>query len=119
MSYDLDAFDAEMFEEARSIMKERFSEMIDGYLEDAQMYIDYIKDGFAKQDNNLVAQYAHPLKSSSASLGVMSISDIAKDLEYGAKDAIAEGSDIASLNVLVGSLEEAFRRAEVRLKSAA
>lgn len=118
MTYDLDAFDTELFEEARSIMKARFPDMIEGYLEDAQMYIEKIKDGFADDDKNAVAQYAHPLKSSSAGLGVMSVSAIAKDLEYGAKDAIANGSDMTHLKDLLEPIEDAFNRAKTKLKDA-
>ena len=118
MSYDLDAFDTELFEEARSIMKKRFPDMIEGYLEDAVMYIGKIKEGFANDDKDVVAQYAHPLKSSSAGLGVVSVSSIAKDLEYGAKDAIADGSEITHLKDLIEPIEEAFKRAEPKLKQA-
>lgn len=118
MTYDLDAFDTELFEEARSIMKARFPDMIEGYLEDARMYIDKIKEGFEASDKNMIAQYAHPLKSSSAGIGIASVSAIAKDMEYGAKDAIENGSDVESLKELLEPIEEAFRRAGPRLEEA-
>lgn len=116
MSYDLDAFDAALFQEAHSIMKDKMPIMVEGYLEDARMYIDKIKEGFESGDKNTVAQYAHPLKSSSAGLGIMSISTIAKDLEYGAKEALEDGSEIGHLQALLDPIEEAFQRAEPRLK---
>ena len=118
MTYDPDAFDTELFEEAQSIMKSRFGDMIDGYLEDSRMYIDKIKEGFENNDKELVAQYAHPLKSSSAGLGIMSVSMVAKDLEYGAKDAIADGGGIDHLKDLLDPLELAFEHALPRLESA-
>lgn len=116
MSYDLDALDVCIFDEARSVMKARFPEVVEGYLEDAEVYIGKIKDGFARNDKAAVAQYAHPLKSSSAGLGVMSVSEIAKDLEYGAKIAIDEGSDITHLKALLVPIDDAFKRAELHLK---
>lgn len=118
MTYDLDAFDPVFFEEARSIMEDKMPIMVDGYLEDARMYIDKIKEGFETADKNSIASYAHPLRSSSAGLGVTSISEIAKDLEYGAKKAMSDGSDITHLKDLLGPIEEAFQRAESKLRQA-
>lgn len=118
MNYDLDAFDTELFEEARSIMKQRFGDMIEGYLEDAAMYIDKIKEGLTNDDKKAIADYAHPLKSSSAGLGIASVSTIAKDLEYGAKDAMEDGSEITHLKELLEPIEEAFKRAKPKLKQA-
>lgn len=118
MTYDLDAFDDGLYNEAKSIMKDKFPIMIEGYLEDARMYLDHIHDGFNSGNKELVSQYAHPLKSSSAGLGIMSVSNIAKDLEYGAKEAIAEGREIDNLKDLMNPIEEAFKKAEVRLNQA-
>jgi HPt (histidine-containing phosphotransfer) domain-containing protein len=116
MNYDLDAFDDEMFEEARSLMKDRFSEIVDGYLEDAVMYIDKIEEGFNSNDSHVIVQYAHPLKSSSAGLGVTSVSLIAKDLEYEAKKINDNESSVDHLRPLLDLIKDAFQRSETKLK---
>ncbi len=117
MDYDTDAMDMEMLEEARSILKKRWPEMVEGYLEDAHMYIENIKKGFADGDKQAVASSAHPLKSSSNGMGITSIGEIAQTMEYETKDAIENGSDIAHLQELVPLLEEALRLAEPKLRA--
>ena len=82
--------------------------MIDGYIEDSKIYIDQIKEGVVDCNKEKVAQNAHPLKSSSASIGIISVANIAKDFEYKSKEAMETGADINHLETLVQPLEEAF-----------
>lgn len=117
MDYDLDGMDMEILNEARSVLKKRWPEMVEGYLEDAAMYIGNIKDGFVNDDKRGVASSAHPLKSSSNGLGLTGLGEIAKTMEYETKDAIENDGDIAHLQVLVPLLEEALKRAEPKLRA--
>jgi len=117
MDYDLDAMDMEMLNEARSVLKKRWPEMVEGYLEDVQMYLDNIKAGFESSDKQAVAASAHPLKSSSNGMGITSIGEIAKKMEYDAKDAMENDGDIAHLQELVPLIEEALQRAEPKLRA--
>ncbi|MEM7650810.1 MAG: Hpt domain-containing protein [Pseudomonadota bacterium] len=117
MTHDIHAFDEELFESARDIMKARFPEMIEGYLEDAQIYIGHIKDGFADKDDKKVAHYAHPLKSSSQSIGMVGLSNVAKELELKAKSGIEENADISHLESLVPQIEAAFLFVQSKLDS--
>ena len=117
MDYDLDAMDMEILNEARVILKKRWPEMVEGYLEDAHMYIANIKDGFANDDKQAVASNAHPLKSSSNGMGFTGIGEIAKKIEYDTKDAIENAGDIAHLQELVPLLEEALQKAEPKLRT--
>jgi len=113
--YDLDAFDPDMFQEARHIMKNRFPDLIEAYFEDATRYITKIKEALDADNKKMVAQYAHPLKSSSAGLGIMSVSIIAGDIELQAKEAISNEQDIKNLNELIMPIEESFLRARKRI----
>ena len=117
MNYDLDAMDMDMLNEARTLLKKRWPEMVEGYLEDAQMYIDNIKNGFANDDKQAVASSAHPLKSSSTGMGVTGLGEIAKKVEYDAKDAIENGGNIEHLQELMPLLEEALKRAGPKLRA--
>jgi len=116
MNYNLDSFDEDVFNEAKSVMSAIFSEMLEAYIEDSQMYIDKIKDGFANNDKELIVHSAHPLKSSSAVLGGVSVSEIAKDIEYGAREAIENDTDVDGLEEMIKSVEEAFKGACIKIK---
>lgn len=113
--YDLDAFDASMFQEAQDVMKDRFPDLVGAYFEEAQEYIDKIKEGLKANNKIMVAQYAHPLKSSSAGLGIMSVSMIAEDIECQAKEAISKEQDIKGLDSFIVPIEESFQRAYKRI----
>jgi len=117
MNYDIEAMDMDMLNEVRSILKARWPEMVEGFLEDTEMYIENIKNGFANDDKMAVASSAHPLKSSSGSMGFTGLSEIAKKIEYDAKDAIENGGDIYPLQELVPLLEEGMEYAKAKLRA--
>lgn len=116
MNYDFEAMDMDMLNKTRAVLKTRWPEVVEDYLQDVVMYIDNIKAGFENGDKQAVAASAHPLKSSSNCMGVTSVGEIAKDMEYGAKEAIENGGDIAHLQELVGFLEESLKHAEPKLR---
>ena len=97
-----DILDVEIFEQAKSLLGESFSQVVEAYLEDAANYLVQIHSGLS--DNNLeqAAKAAHPLKSSSASLGLVGVSEIAKSIELGAKSAVST----EALKVMASDLEQ-------------
>ncbi len=117
MNYNLDAIDMEALDDAHALLRKCWPEMVDGYLEDAHMYIENIKRSFANGDKKELASNAHPLKSSSNSLGIISIGEIAKNMEHDTKDAIESGGEIGHLQELIPLLEEALERAEPKLRA--
>ncbi|MDH5723580.1 MAG: Hpt domain-containing protein [Alphaproteobacteria bacterium] len=117
MEYDLDAMDMDVLNEAHTLLKKRWPEMVEGYLEDVHMYIANIKAGFESGDKQAVASSAHPLKSSSNGMGVIGLGEIAKKMEYDAKEAIENGGNIDHLQALVPLLEDALSRAEPKLRA--
>lgn len=117
MEYDLDAMDMDMLNEARSVLKKRWPQMVEFYLEDAHKYVDNIKNGFVNDDKQAVAINAHPLKSASGGIGVLSIRDIADKIEIDVKNAIDNGGDITHLQDLVPLLDESLSRIEPKLRA--
>jgi len=103
----------EELEEAKRVLKQRFPEMVEGYLEDARKYIANIKEGSEEGDLEKIAKGAHPLKSSSAGLGVTKVSEIAKFIEAEAK----EGGSIESIKEQILPIEEALSSAENTLRN--
>lgn len=112
-----DELDRKALENARDVVKKRFPEMVKGYLEDADKYIEKIRQGVLDNDAQEIAQNAHPLKSASFGLGVNRVASIAKDIEQRAKDAIEQQADIDDLQELLAGLENALARVRPRLEN--
>ena len=117
MGYDVDVIDLDMLKQVQTLLKERWPELVDGYLESATTYIDNIRNGLVKGDAHVVSSNAHPLKSSSSGIGIVSVGDIAAAIEGGAKGAIENGADMSHLDDLVLLLDDAFQRAVPRLRA--
>lgn len=105
------AIDDTAFEGIRSIMRERFSALIHKYFETGGGYIAQIENGIARENARLVAENAHPLKSSSAALGAHRVAALAARIER----AAVSGGNVAALSPLLRQLKSAFREAETEL----
>lgn len=116
MEYDLDAIDNDVLLEAKNLMKARWPDLVNGYVGDATRYVDGVRKGLGDNDADVVSFNAHSLKSSSSSLGLTCVGDIASDIEDVARDAAENGGDISSLNDLLPLIEDAFRRAITKLQ---
>lgn len=115
MSFDFDIYEINTsdLEEAKSILKARFPEMIDGYIEDAADYLDEIKEGVTTGDLDQIRTNAHPLKSSSASLGLIGVSNIARLIEEGVKN----GETVGDVQEKLPTLEDALSQATEKLQA--
>ncbi|HEY7774550.1 MAG TPA: response regulator [Marinagarivorans sp.] len=82
------AVDVPTFNRAKKIFKAKFSTVLAEYLEDTDQYIQAIKLGVSRIDYDLIRDNAHPLKSSSYTLGFCELGGIAKQIEYGAKSHV-------------------------------
>lgn len=83
-------------------------ELIDLYLLDAPERIREIQTALASADFDLLERAAHTLKSASANIGALTLSDLCKDLEKMAResdvadpDSLAERSKVAFDEVFV------------------
>lgn len=87
-------------------------ELIDLYLEDAPQRLEAIKAAAASKDGMLLKRSAHGLKGGSASLGVLRVAGICRDLEQPDCQDSPERVD-----ALVKSLEEEFTTAHETLEA--
>lgn len=73
--------DRDILDELADIMEDEFGELVEAFLEDSPRLMTEIESGLTENDAHRVAEAAHSLKSSSANLGVMRLSAIAKEIE--------------------------------------
>lgn len=97
--------DLETLNGIRRIMASRFSDLIDKYLKSTHEYIEEAKKAAASRDANGIVEAVHPLKSSSASLGLVKMAALARNTETMAKD---ENPDWAAIAAGIEALGEAF-----------
>ncbi len=100
-------YDTEKFEYARDILNKRFYMILENYLKDSRLYIANIEVGLKEENMSQVASNAHPLKSSSAGLGITSIEEIAREIEFGAKN-FKHQREIEHLKNQVLKIQEIF-----------
>lgn len=73
--------DLNIFTEIKTIMGEDMPSMVEQYIKSIPIYLETMKDSV--QNNNMiaVAEAAHPLKSSSASLGALKLRNLCSQIE--------------------------------------
>ena len=111
--FDITDLNMEELESAKSLLKKRFPEIINGYLEDAEMYLKGIEEGLQSGDLEKAAKNAHPLKSSSAALGIAGVSVVARTIEESAKS----GGTVETIKPLIVPLKEAMEYAAPKLRA--
>ncbi len=74
-------FDNSVFSSVCEVMGERFSSLEESYIKNTEKYISDIESFMKLNDLDNIKKLAHPLKSSSASLGFSSISEVAAQIE--------------------------------------
>ena len=99
-----------MVEELRAIMGAEHAGLIRLFFEDAPGHIYTLQAALAANDMPGMVSPAHTLKSSSANLGALALSSVAKRIEHGARAGNLEKPALA-----VMMLENEFRRAKAAL----
>ncbi|WP_297800858.1 ATP-binding protein [Arenimonas sp. GDDSR-1] len=79
------ALDMEIVEDLQEMMGSDYQSLIRIYLEDSPKLIGQIQSALDNRDCTALVAPAHTLKSSSANLGAMALSDIAKTIEKSAR----------------------------------
>ena len=82
---DNDVLDAEAVNNARSILKAKYDEMINVYIDNSWERIEEIMNAINENNIEAVIRPAHTLKSTSRQMGALKLSDMAKEIEYTAK----------------------------------
>lgn len=96
--------DMSVFNSTKNIFKAKFNHVLGEYIEDCDTYIETIESNLDCEGFEDIRQSAHPLKSSSFSLGFNAVGEIAKRIEMAARKA----EDINSIKNDMASLLEAY-----------
>ena len=107
--------DEETIKNIRELMADNFSDVVKKYLENAGERIDRINEGFVNNNCQQVSEAAHPLKSSSATLGIFPFSSIAEKIEFMANDADKNGHDMNKIGPFLDELQSAFTDVKQKL----
>jgi HPt (histidine-containing phosphotransfer) domain-containing protein len=75
-------------------------ELVDAYLAESPGYLDAMAQAEATGDAAAVVRPAHTLKSSSAAVGAMRLSEICKQVEYAGREGRLDGAGIAAARSL-------------------
>jgi len=82
--------DIAVLEELREILGDEMRELLDGFLEDAARLLAEAREALEMDALDRLMALSHQMKSSSASVGALPLSDIMRRIER----ACAEGTDI-------------------------
>ena len=77
--------DYEILEELREVMEEEFTDVLLVYMDNAPKLVEKIKEAADIGDIQGLISPAHSLKSSSANVGAMQVSEFSKQLEHAAR----------------------------------
>lgn len=108
--------DIETLNGIRQMMGARFPELIEKYLKNTQVYIAQAREAAKMRNGKGVADAVHPMKSSSASLGLAKMASLAQNIEGMAED---ENPDWVAVSGGVDAIGEAFRSTADTLRRAA
>jgi signal transduction histidine kinase/CheY-like chemotaxis protein/HPt (histidine-containing phosphotransfer) domain-containing protein len=107
------ALDAEVVRDLLEVMGDEFTDLVRVYLEDTPKSIALLEKAAATADNQGLIAPAHSLKSTSANLGALSLAELAKRLEHGAR-AGDLGNEALTL---VTELSRTFARVHAELQT--
>jgi len=78
----------ELLDEAKSLLKDKFEFLLGCFIEDVDNYIREMQDAIANKNIEGVVRPAHTIKSTSKRMGALKLSNVAKDIELTARDAV-------------------------------
>ena len=104
--------DESVLDELRSILGNEVDRLIEVFLDDSPRLISALETAAAGQDLDMLRNAAHTLKSSSANLGAMALSNAAKKVELGARTQTLERPAVA-----VALIANEFARARQALRA--
>lgn len=106
------ALDSEVVEDLREVMGGEFLSLIRVFLEDAPRSLQRLQQAAAANDTASMVAAAHSLKSTSANLGALDMSELARQIEHGGRSGT-----LANPNALVARLVAEFVRVEGALRA--
>jgi HPt (histidine-containing phosphotransfer) domain-containing protein len=105
------ALDADVVRDLLEVMGDEFTDLVRVYLEDTPKSIALLEKAAASGDDSGLIAPSHSLKSTSANLGALGLSELAKRLEHGARNGDL-GNEV---HVLVAELARTFARVQHEL----
>lgn len=94
--------DTSIFADMQETMGGDISELVQQYIDQCPVYTAALHQAIDEEDFNQVADIAHPMKSSSASLGAIKVSQIAAQIEG---EARSDDPSVFDLNARLDELE--------------
>ncbi|HSN00682.1 MAG TPA: ATP-binding protein [Rudaea sp.] len=107
------ALDADVVRDLLEVMGDEFTDLVHVYLEDTPKSIALLEKAANAADNQGLIAPAHSLKSTSANLGALGLSELAKRLEHGAR--VGDLGNEAP--TLVAELARTFTRVHAELQT--
>jgi signal transduction histidine kinase/DNA-binding response OmpR family regulator/HPt (histidine-containing phosphotransfer) domain-containing protein len=104
--------DRVILQELYEIMEEDFVSVIQSYLKSAPSLMHGVRDAVQSQDMEALVKSAHPLKSSSANVGAMDLSILARELEFKGRQ-----NDDTGLVNCYNRTAEAYRKSVAELRA--
>ena len=101
----------EIVDDLREIMGEEFVSLVRVFLEDAQKAVVRLEAAAANGDIDALVAPAHSLKSTSANLGALALSDLARSIEHGARQ-----KNLADPSAQVAALGREFNKVQAALR---
>jgi HPt (histidine-containing phosphotransfer) domain-containing protein len=93
-------------------MEDEFVSVLESYLKSAPGLMHGIRDAVKERDMSALVKSAHPLKSSSANVGAMELSTLARDLEFKGRE-----NDSLGLVDCYNQAAEVYRRTVSELEA--
>ena len=103
--------DPQVLAELKDIMEEDYLSLLGTYLRNAPKLVGEVRAAIQKGDVEAMVIPVHSLKSSSANVGAIPLSELAREAEHGAR-----AGDLAAASEAFQAVETAFKRVEVALR---
>jgi HPt (histidine-containing phosphotransfer) domain-containing protein len=104
--------DRTVLEELYEIMEDEFVSVLESYLKSAPGLMYSIRDAVKDLDMDALVKSAHPLKSSSANVGALELSTLARELEFKGRE-----NDTIGLVESYNQTADVYRRTISELKT--
>lgn len=103
---------------AKTVMKQKFSRIIEYYFEDTATYLDTIEDGLRKGDIGMVIPAAHTIKSSSRQLGANALADVAFEVETTGRQILKGDRSFEDVMPDARRMRDLFMRSRAQMEAA-
>ena len=111
--------DPQAFDEAKTMMQQKFPTIIGYFLEDTRLYIDTIREGLEKHQAGIVVTASHTIKSSARQIGAFTLANYAAAIEETARHCVLNDNDFDILIQKSEDIETIFQATEREIKARA